>query len=82
MDQSCLTLLQPHRLWPARLLCWWSFAGKNIGVGCHFLNQGDLLLPPVGFLSLSFSNTGVLSGTVARNLPASTGDARDEGSVP
>ena len=31
--------LQPHRLWPARLLCPWNFPGKNTGVGCHFLLQ-------------------------------------------
>ena len=26
-----------HGLWTARLFCPWDFAGKNIGVGCHFL---------------------------------------------
>ena len=35
-------LLQPHGLQPARLLCPWNFPGKNPGVGCHFLLQGDL----------------------------------------
>ena len=30
-------------LWPARLLCPWSFPGKNTGVGCHFLLQGIIL---------------------------------------
>ena len=29
--------LQPHELWPARLLCPWDFAGKNTGVGSHSL---------------------------------------------
>ena len=29
--------LQPHGLWPARLLCPWDFPGKNIGVDCLFL---------------------------------------------
>ena len=38
--QSCPTLLRPHRLQPARLLCPRSFPGKNTGVGCHSLNQG------------------------------------------
>ena len=28
-------------LWPARLLCPWDSPGKNTGVGCHFLLQGD-----------------------------------------
>ena len=32
VTQSCLTLLQPHGLWPARLLCPWSSPGKNTGV--------------------------------------------------
>ena len=32
--------LQPHRLWPTRLLCPWDFPGKNTGVGCYFLLQG------------------------------------------
>ena len=32
--------LQPHGLWPARLLCPWNFPGKNTGAGCHFLLQG------------------------------------------
>ena len=36
----CLTLLQPLRQWPARLLCPWDFPGKNSGVGCHILLQG------------------------------------------
>ena len=34
--------LPPHGLQPARLLCPWSFSGKNTGVGCHFLLQGTL----------------------------------------
>ena len=29
--------LQPHGLYPARLLCPWDFPGKNTGIGCHFL---------------------------------------------
>ena len=32
--------LQPHGLWPARLLCPWDSPGKKTGVGCHFLLQG------------------------------------------
>ena len=38
--KSCLTLLWPHGLQPAKLLCPWDFPGKNTGVGCHFLLQG------------------------------------------
>ena len=32
--------LQPHGLWPGRLLCLWDFPGRNTGVGCHFRLQG------------------------------------------
>ena len=38
--------LQPHGLWPARLLCPWNFPDKNTGVGCHFLLQG--IIPDQG----------------------------------
>ena len=38
--KSFPTLLRPHGLWLARLLCPWDFPGKNTGVGCHFLLQG------------------------------------------
>ena len=48
---KCLTLLQPHELQPARLLCPWDSPGKNTGVGCHSL-QGNL--PTQG------SNVGLL----------------------
>ena len=36
--QSCPTL-RPHRRQPTRLPCPWDSAGKNTGVGCHFLLQ-------------------------------------------
>ena len=32
--------LQPHGLYPTRLLCPWDSPGKNTGVGCHALLQG------------------------------------------
>ena len=38
--KQCLTLLQPHELQPARLLCPQDYPGKSTGVGCHFLIQG------------------------------------------
>ena len=41
--QSCQTLLQPHELYPTRLLCPWDFPGKNTGVSCHFILQGIFL---------------------------------------
>ena len=31
--------MQPHGLYPARLLCLCDFPSKNTGVGCHFLLQ-------------------------------------------
>ena len=38
--------LRPHGLQTARLLCPWNSAGKNTGVGCHFLLQGIFPLNP------------------------------------
>ena len=34
--KSCLNLLGPYGLKPARLLCPWDFPGKKTGVGCDF----------------------------------------------
>ena len=31
--------LQPHGLYPGRLLCPWNSPGKNTGIVCHFLVQ-------------------------------------------
>ena len=39
VTKSCLTLLIPHGLQPARLLCPWDSPGKNTGVGSHSLLQ-------------------------------------------
>ena len=35
--------LQPHGLWPAKLLSPWDFPGKHTVVDCHFLLQGIFL---------------------------------------
>ena len=35
--------LQPHGLYPTRLLCPWDYPGKNTGVGCHSLLRGIFL---------------------------------------
>ena len=43
--QSYLTL-QPHGMWPTRLLCPWDSPGKNTEVGCHSLLQG--IIPTQG----------------------------------
>ena len=40
MAKSCPTVLWPHGLWPAKLLCPWNLPGKNTGMGCHSLLQG------------------------------------------
>ena len=37
---SCTTLLPPHELQLARLLCSWDFPGKNTGMSCHFFPRG------------------------------------------
>ena len=44
---SRVQLLQPYGLWPARLLCSWDSPGKNAGVDCHALLQGDLPNPGI-----------------------------------
>ena len=64
--QSCLTLLWP--LEQARLLCAWDSPGKNTGVDCHFLLQGEDPLLSTGldfsfitpFSALAFSQVGQL----------------------
>ena len=38
--QSSPESLQPHGLWPARLLCPWDSPARNTGVGCYFLLLG------------------------------------------
>ena len=40
--------LRPHGLQPTRLLCPWDSPGKNTGVGCHSLPQGNLPDPGIG----------------------------------
>ena len=41
---SCLTFCDPmDHIELARLLCPWNSSGKNTGVGCHALLQGNLL---------------------------------------
>ena len=39
--------VQPHGLWPARLLCPWDSRCKNTGMGCHSLTPGDLPDPGI-----------------------------------
>ena len=46
--------LQPHGPQPTRLLCPWDFPGKNTGVGCHFLLQGNVPDAGINLASLAF----------------------------
>ena len=41
VTKSCLTLLWPHVLLPARLLCSWNFPEKNTWSGLSFPSPGD-----------------------------------------
>ena len=50
--QLCLTLCGPMDCSPTRSLSSWNFLGKNTGVGCHFLLQGDL--PKPGIIVIDF----------------------------
>ena len=75
--------LQPHGLWPTRLLCPWDSPGTNIGVGCHSLLQGIILTQRL--------NSGVphcrqilyhLSHHRSPNLPAAAASAKSLQSCP
>ena len=72
--------LQPHGLWPTRLLCSCDFPGKNIGVGCHlpqgiFLTRGSsphllcLLHWQAGYLPLSHLRSPIHQVTQAKTKP-------------
>ena len=39
--------LQPHGLWPARLLCPWNFPDKNTEVSLQFPSKGNLPNPGI-----------------------------------
>ena len=41
--QWCLTLCNPMDCNPTAFSCPWDSPGKNTGVGCHFLLQGNFL---------------------------------------
>ena len=46
VPQSCLTL-QPHGLWPARLLCPWRFSRQEFWSGLPLSSSGDLPNPRI-----------------------------------
>ena len=73
ITKSCLTLLWPHGLYPARLLCPWDLPGKNAGTGRHFLLQSIFLTMGLNWRllhwqpdSLPLSHRGSLSFTLIR----------------
>ena len=86
-----------HELWPARLLYPWNSPGKNTGVGCHSLLQGNLpnpaFEPPSPALQADSSlsqppgklytklYTTFLVALMVKNLPANARDTGDAGSV-
>ena len=39
---GCVQLFATHGLQPASIFCPWDSPGKNTGMGCHFLLQGNL----------------------------------------
>ena len=45
--KCCLTLLQPHGLYPARFLCTLDFPGKNARMGYPYPSPGDLPNPGI-----------------------------------
>ena len=50
----------PYGLYPARLLYPWDSLGKNTGVGCHFLLQGNL--PDLGIKPTSLTSPALVGG--------------------
>ena len=56
-SKLCPILLQPHGLYPARVLCPWNFPSKNTGVGCHFLLQGIFLTLQVNSLPPNYQGS-------------------------
>ena len=48
----CVHSLQLQELYSTKLLSPWDFPGKNTGVGCHFLLQGNLPDPGIKLMSL------------------------------
>ena len=74
--------VRPYGLWPARLLWPWDSPGKNSGVGCHALLQGDLPdpgtelmfpMPPAGgFSTTSATWEDAAAGTSSVKLRGKT----------
>ena len=58
VSQAEFDFLQPHGLWPARVLYPWDSPSKNTGVGCHFL------LPRI-FPTQRFEPTSLMTSALA-----------------
>ena len=74
VTQSCPTL-QPHGLYPTRILCPWNFPGKTTGVGWYFLFQGLFLTQKsnlcfLKFLQLVFPQFPALAGGFFTMVPS------------
>ena len=63
---SAMSLLRPHGLWPARLLCPWESPGKNSAVGCHSFLQWFFLTQGSDSLLLSHQGSPLKSGSLAK----------------
>ena len=59
--------LQPHGLYPSRLLCPGNFPGKNTGVGCHALPPVDL--PDPGIEPESLAPPALAGGLFTAEIP-------------
>ena len=73
-SQLHLTLLQPHGLQYTKFFCSWDFPGKNTGMGCHFLLQGNLPNPRIELLSLS---SPALAGRFFTTTPSGEPQVKD-----
>ena len=77
---SCSNSLQPHGLYPARLLCPWDSPGRNTGVGCHAFLWGNLpnpgMEPRSQVDSLPSEPWGKSKNTGVGTLPFSRGSSQ------
>ena len=64
VTQSCPALCDQA----ARLLCPWNLPGKNTGVGCYFLLQGNLPNPGIDPLSPALASRFLATSTTWKAL--------------
>ena len=71
VSQSVVSdVLQPRGLEPARLLCPWNSPGKNPGVGCHYLLQGNCPDPRIEPGSPVLQADSLLSEPPGSDIPS------------